>query len=163
MRRVPLLFAPAFRDHPSMKKRPSSLLPFALAVVALFTPEAQGRPCRDFFAGGQPPVLANPKLAPRTTLLCNGGYAVLASGLTRGALWSAEYLTVRAIEVARYTPRAGQFHPDNRLSPEDRAELRDYVRSGYDRGHMTPSGDMPDAESSRRHLAWRTSCLRHRS
>ena len=109
--RVPLLFARAFRDHHGMKKRSLWLLPLALAIVALFTAEAQARPCQDFFAGGHPPALVNPKLAARTTLLCNDGYAVLASGITKGALWSAEHLTVRTVEAARYKPGRGSFIP----------------------------------------------------
>src|SRR5260221_12908093 len=39
--------------------------------------------------------------------------------------------------------RQGQFPPDDRLHFSDQAQLADYRRSGYDRGHMTPSGDMP--------------------
>ncbi len=49
-----------------------------------------------------------------------------------------------SLEAARGTPREGQFHPDDRLPFADQAQLVDYRRSGYDRGHMTPSGDMPD-------------------
>jgi len=91
--------------------------------------------------------LLNPKLEQRTTLLCNDAYAVLASGVTRGALWSAEHPTAASLDAARATPREGQFHIEDRLPPGDQARLEDYRRSGFDRGHMTPSGDMPDARS----------------
>jgi endonuclease G len=60
----------------------------------------------------------------------------------RGPLWSAEHLTAQALTQAHATAREGHFHEDERLPPADRATLADYVRSGYDRGHMTPSGDM---------------------
>lgn len=110
-------------------------------------PAAAASACPQFFPGGQPPLLVNAKLRPRTTLLCNDGYAMLASGITRGPLWSAEHLTAATVAAARETPRQGQFHPEDRLPPQDRAELGDYRRSGYDRGHMTPSGDMPDVET----------------
>lgn len=101
--------------------------------------------CTPLFAGGQAPALLNAKLAARTTPLCFRAYAALASGVTRGALWSAEYLTAASLAVARQTERVNLFHPDDGLPPDDRAELADYVRSGFDRGHMTPSGDMPDS------------------
>lgn len=116
---------------------------FAFPVLAF----AQAPACPQLFASGQPPVLLNPKLGQRTTLLCNDAYAVLASGVTRGALWSAEHLTATSLDAARETPREGQFHAEDRLPPGDQAQLEDYRRSGYDRGHMTPSGDMPDAQS----------------
>jgi endonuclease G len=105
---------------------------------------ARATTCDQLFVSGQPPALRNVKLAQRTTILCNDAYAVLASGLTRGPLWSAEHLTTDGLLRARNTARQGKFHEDERLPPDDRAMLSDYTRSGYDRGHMTPSGDMPD-------------------
>ena len=100
--------------------------------------------CNFIFAGQQPPALVNSDLAQRTTLLCNDAYASLASGLSRGPLWSAEHLTADELARAHEVERQGEFHEEERLPPDDRATLSDYVRSGYDRGHMAPSGDMPD-------------------
>jgi len=103
--------------------------------------------CPSLFVGGQPPALLNGKLAQKTRLLCFEAFAVLASGVTRGPLWSAERLTAATIRDARRTPRKGTFHAESALTRGDRAELSDYARSGYDRGHMAPSGDMPDPRS----------------
>ena len=118
-----------------------------LPAMAAAQPAAMATACPQFFSGGRPPALVNAKLRPRTTLLCNDAYAVLASGITRGALWSAEHLTAAGVAAARDTPRQGEFHPEDRIPPDDRAELDDYRRSGFDRGHMAPSGDMPDADA----------------
>jgi len=121
----------------------------SLGLVLLAAPTAsfaQEATCQQLFPGGQPPALVNARLAPRTTLLCNDAYAVLASGLTHGPLWSAEHPTAASL-AARDTAREGTFHPDDRLPRADQAQLRDYRSSGYDRGHMTPSGDMPDAQA----------------
>ena len=119
----------------------------AAPLTALAQNLAQDAACPGFFPGGQPPALVNPKLAERTTLLCNDADAALASGVTRGPLWSAEHPTAASLAAARDTSRQGEFHPEARLPPEDRAQLDDYRRSGYDRGHMAPSGDMPDARA----------------
>ncbi len=123
---------------------------FSLALLVLLTPAAsvaQDAGCRQIFPGGQPPALTNPKLGQRTTLLCNNAYASLASGVTHGAIWSAEHPTAASLEAAQHIQREGKFHAENRLPPPDQAQLADYRRSGYDRGHMTPSGDMPDEQA----------------
>ncbi len=99
--------------------------------------------CPQQALAGQYPILVNEKLAARTTLLCSAGYTVLASGITHGPLWSAEHLTQDSLEAAGQTKRDGYFHADGRLPSEDQAQLDDFRRSGFDRGHMTPSGDMP--------------------
>ena len=119
------------------------LLALALLVLPGFALAADTA-CSENFAGGQPPVLRDPKLGAKTEALCFRAYAVLHSGITRTPLWSAEHLTQAAVEAAREVGRINAFHPEERLPPADRAELSDYARSGFDRGHMSPSGDMPD-------------------
>lgn len=121
------------------------LLPVALfALLSPMAALAQDGGCERLFLGGQAPALVNPKLEQRTTMLCNDAYAVLASGVTHGAMWSAEHPTRASLEQARQIRREGQFHVEDRLPPADQAQLADYRRSGFDRGHMTPSGDEPD-------------------
>ncbi|GBQ61116.1 DNA/RNA non-specific endonuclease [Komagataeibacter swingsii] len=124
------------------------VLPLLLGLARLLpTHGALAEGCAELGAGQQLPVLDNAKLSPRTQLLCNARYAVLYSGLAREPLWSAEHLDTAMVRAAMATPRRGEFHPDTRIAPDARAELEDYVRSGFDRGHMTPSGDMPDEQT----------------
>ena len=52
-----------------------------------------------------------------------------------------------SIAAARGLPRDSEFHAEPALPPDERAELPDYARSGFDRGHMSPSGDMPDRDA----------------
>ena len=58
--------------------------------------------------------------------LCNDAYASLASGVTHGALWSAEHPTAASLAAASATPREGDFHSDDRLPFADQAQLADY-------------------------------------
>ena len=43
--------------------------------------------------------------------------------------------------------RRSAFHAEPALPTDERARLSDYERSGYDRGHMALSEDMPDPQA----------------
>lgn len=102
--------------------------------------------CPQHYFGGQAPDLMNEKLAVKTQQVCYSGYGLIHSGVTHTPLTSAEHLTRERVTVP-HPERQNAFHADPNISPSDRAELDDYKRSGYDRGHMAPSGDMADEKS----------------
>ncbi|WP_370693955.1 DNA/RNA non-specific endonuclease [Methylobacterium sp. NEAU K] len=127
-----------------MVRRPQGLVAAALTVVTLASAPARAdESCPALFAGGQAPVLTNPKLLARTIPLCFEAFAVLHSGITRTPIYSAEHLTRASVADARKVARDDAFHEEQRLPADARASLEDYVRSGYDRGHLAPAGDMP--------------------
>jgi endonuclease G, mitochondrial len=112
-------------------------------------PDAASWPsaCPEHFREGRAPLLAEPKRADLARPLCFRAFAVLHSGRSRGPIYAAEHLTRERIRLARETDRVSEFREEARLPPDERADLQDFVRSGYDRGHMAPSGDMPDLEA----------------
>lgn len=95
--------------------------------------------CPQFFAQGKPPVVA-PR--PKLRELCYEAFAILHSGETKTPVFVAQRLNRESIEDAD-EKRATKFFADARLPRAERAELEDYKRSGYSRGHMAPAGDMP--------------------
>ena len=105
--------------------------------------------CPDHYADGRAPEIRNPKLAVATRELCYSVFGIMHSGVTRTPLWSAEHLRADNVASAQGMKRDNAFHAEPRLPPGQRAELNDYSRSGYDRGHMAPNGDMPDPVSQR--------------
>ena len=104
---------------------------------------AAGTACPQHYVAGSAPVIINPKVAAKTTELCYEAFGVEHSGVTHTPLWSAEHLVRDNIESAQAMSRQNAFHADARVPDGERAELRDYARSGFDRGHMAPNGDMP--------------------
>jgi endonuclease G len=123
-----------------------ALITAAFAVAFGFTPFAYAA-CPAQFQNGVEPRAIHVSYAERTHDICYEAFAVWTSGQTRTPLWSAEHLTAENIAAARALPRHDDFHPEADLPRQDRAELADYVHSGFDRGHLTPSGDMPSAEA----------------
>lgn len=100
--------------------------------------------CPEHFAGGEAPDFINHQLETKTRELCYSGYASKHSGVVRTSLYSAEHLTANRVERARGMKRDSEFHPDPNIPESERAELHHYFHSGYDRGHIAPSGDMPN-------------------
>ena len=115
-------------------------------VICLSTP-AWATDCPQHYAAGSAPVIVKPSLKARTEELCFRAFAVMHSGVSRGPLWSAEHLLRSEVEAAAELTRKDSFHPEPALLISDRAELSDYARSGFDRGHMSPNGDMADRAS----------------
>lgn len=99
--------------------------------------------CLQMFAGGKPPIWSDASMKSRA--LCYGAFAVMHSGASKTPVYVAERLN-RA-SVSPEVERGTHFFADARLPRSERAELSDYARSGYDRGHMAPAGDMPDPDS----------------
>jgi endonuclease G len=83
------------------------------------------------------------------TLVCYLGYASANSAITRTPIWSAEHLTAGRIDTARATQCVSKFFAEPSLDPAARSELDDYRRSGFDRGHLSPAGDMPGLDQQR--------------
>jgi endonuclease G len=116
----------------------------ALLCAALVGSAAWAGGCPAHYVDGRLPEIRNPKLASATRELCYGVFGVMHSGVTRTPLWSAEHLRAENVEAAQGLSRENSFHAEPRLPSSQRAELSDYARSGFDRGHMAPNGDMPD-------------------
>jgi endonuclease G len=125
------------------------LLPaLLLLLLSGIPPASAGRPaCPEHYFQGISPDIVNPKMKAETRELCFERFGVVHSGVTRTPLWSAEHLTRDGLSAAGKMVRENSFHAEGRLPARDRAELRDYSRSGYDRGHMSPNGDMPGKSS----------------
>ena len=95
--------------------------------------------CPQFFASGKPPLVA-----PRPTqrALCYDAFAILHSGESKTAVYVAQRLN-RASVLDADEKRTNRFFADARLRSDERATLADYLRSGFDKGHLAPAGDMP--------------------
>lgn len=128
--------------------KPLAALTLTLISLLAVSPVVAGQTdCPEHFAHGQAPDFINQKLTTKTREVCYSGFAVKHSGVTRTPLYAAEHLTRERLMQGQGLKRRNQFHPDDHIPASDRAELRHYARSGYDRGHVAPSADMFDTQS----------------
>ncbi|HSE80025.1 MAG TPA: DNA/RNA non-specific endonuclease [Alphaproteobacteria bacterium] len=97
---------------------------------------------------GAPEYKGNP---PQHMILCRKGYVLSHNAERRTPDWVVELLTPDRFVGPGDRKREGDpFAPDPDLMAEDRAELRDYRKSGFDRGHMAPAASMKfDVEAMR--------------
>lgn len=73
-------------------------------------------------------------------LLFRKGYVVSHDNWLKIPRWSAYHISTTT--VRGWSTRTDDFRADPELKPWQRAELADYARSGYARGHMAPSAAM---------------------
>lgn len=119
-------------------KQLSLLFSLLLLSTALF---GSATLCPNIYYNSEAPDILNTKLEPKTKELCYTAFAVMHSGVSRTPLWSAEHLTREALR--KKIKRSNDFHEEDQLERNERAELNDYAHSGFDRGHLAPSADMP--------------------
>jgi endonuclease G len=95
--------------------------------------------CPGHYAGGQAPRLIHPNVSKGFVELCapNHTFATGYSKVLRVPLYSAERVTATNLNTREDRSSVQSFRPDDRLTALDRAELDDYQRSVFDRGHMT--------------------------
>lgn len=102
--------------------------------------------CPAFFVDGHVPAPAAVDGVGKLRALCYDAFAVLHNGESKTPVYVVQRLNRAAIDDAD-EKRTNKFFADARLPRSERAELGDYKRSGYSRGHMAPAGDMPTAQA----------------
>lgn len=99
--------------------------------------------CAEFFADRAPPAVTR---GTKHRELCFDSFAVLHSGDTRTPVFAAQRLNKQTMGGLK-RQKSDRFFADARLPQSERAELADYKRSGFSRGHLAPSADMSTEES----------------
>lgn len=122
--------------------------PVSMAATLVFVGPAFSQPtsfssCPHFFPGKPPVVISFSRLRE----LCFDEFAVLHSGQTKTPVYVAQRLNARRLGAAKNIQRRDRFYPEARLPLADRAQLDDYKRSGYSRGHMAAAADMSSEEA----------------
>ena len=127
---------------------------FAFALAASVSAHAGFESCPKFFVNGSPPKVSNASPAKQREL-CFDAFAILHSGQSKTAVYVVEKLSKSQLSDAKGEARTNKFYEEARLPIADRSRLEDYkgrinqngVEVRFDRGHMAPAGDMPNAQA----------------
>lgn len=139
-----LLFALAYLVFPKHKPLPPPQnIPAPVSRQAVIAPT--GDKCSGLFVNRQEPVLTSGGQGLGS--LCYNYYKVYYSTHDMTGIIAAERLTSQQIEQAGHMRRTAQFDYHD-------PTIRRYIKSGYDRGHLTPSADMPDQASQEQTFIW---------
>jgi len=84
-------------------------------------------------------------IPPADHLLFNRQYIIGYSYLLRQAKWALELIDLNN-RVDDLDDRIDSFRPDYRIPEKFRANLADYKRSGFDRGHLVASANRQESE-----------------
>lgn len=126
-----------------MKKLLAALLGLSVFAFA----HAQTTGCDRHFFQKATPEFTRKALQASSVGLCFEAFAVMHSGVSKTPLWSAQHLSRDSLKAAKAVKREDSFHAEEALPPKHGAELSDYARSGFDRGHMAPAADMPTKQA----------------
>lgn len=130
------------------------LAAFAFALVASVSAHAGFENCPQFFVNGAPPKVSNASPSKQREL-CFDAFAILHSGQSKTPVYVVEKLSKSQLSDAKGEKRTNKFYEEARLPGADRSRLEDYkgrisqngLEVRFDRGHMAPAGDMPNAQA----------------
>lgn len=117
----------------------AALMMLLMSVVAQASPTA----CPSHYAGGEAPDIIAEQLNNKVREICKEAFGVFHSGVAAVPLWSAEHLTGDQVIRAKRVARVDRFFAEPLLPDDERGELEHYRGSGFDRGHLAPSANMP--------------------
>jgi endonuclease G len=128
--------------HAASWTQAALLLVALLSASSSFASATQGKPntaCPQFAPHGFP-FSTEAKVASRAWHICHQAYSSYLDPVTRTPLWSAELLDGAGLGADE--TRTNDFRPDPDIPRDAQARSqRDFARSGYDQGHLSPAGD----------------------
>lgn len=103
-----------------------------LLILAVFVTNSYASECSNLYPYNDALTIKSAKE------LCNTAYVALYDTKNKAVILTSELLNASEESVERINT----FRADSRLKVTERAELKDYVRSNYDKGHMAPANNM---------------------